>query len=181
MPVGHVSWHVHVGVVLHRMKKARGPSVCALGFWSGEVPRGLRLSRIGAFPCGDLCLPLGSLNVVTACPVFFVTSGLANGPDSVTDGLQEVPLCSCRMETPKSREITTLANNQCMATESVDHEVNGLQNPLLQRKHYCPATNRPLIPVIPLGGDPWVFSMKPPAQAETECQSSAPLSGPPCH
>lgn len=51
--------------------------------------------------------------------------GLANGPDAVeTDGLQEVPLCSCRMETPKSREITTLANNQCMATESVDHEVS---------------------------------------------------------
>ncbi|KAK2120872.1 Histone-lysine N-methyltransferase ehmt1 [Saguinus oedipus] len=49
--------------------------------------------------------------------------GLANGPDVLeTDGLQEVPLCSCRMETPKSREITTLANNQCMATESVDHE-----------------------------------------------------------
>lgn len=54
-----------------------------------------------------------------------VTLGLANGPDLVeTDGLQEVPLCSCRMETPKSREITTLANNQCMATESVDHEVS---------------------------------------------------------
>lgn len=55
-----------------------------------------------------------------------VTAGLANGPDvGETDGLQEVPLCSCRMETPKSREITTLANNQCMATESVDHQVSG--------------------------------------------------------
>lgn len=54
-----------------------------------------------------------------------VTAGLANGPDAgETDGLQEVPLCSCRMETPKSREITTLANNQCMATESVDHQVS---------------------------------------------------------
>uniref|UniRef100_A0A8C8YTB8 Euchromatic histone lysine methyltransferase 1 n=1 Tax=Prolemur simus TaxID=1328070 RepID=A0A8C8YTB8_PROSS len=51
--------------------------------------------------------------------------GLADGPDAPeTDGLQEVPLCSCRMETPKSREISTLANNQCMATESVDHEVS---------------------------------------------------------
>ncbi|XP_075376192.1 histone-lysine N-methyltransferase EHMT1 isoform X10 [Mycteria americana] len=49
--------------------------------------------------------------------------GLSNGPESMeVDGLQEVPLCSCRMETPKSREITTLANNQCMATESVDNE-----------------------------------------------------------
>ena len=55
-----------------------------------------------------------------------VTAGLANGPDvGETDGLQEVPLCSCRMETPKSREITTLANNQCMATESADHQVSG--------------------------------------------------------
>lgn len=54
--------------------------------------------------------------------------GLANGPDMLeTDGLQEVPLCSCRMETPKSREITTLANNQCMATESVDHEGNFME------------------------------------------------------
>ncbi|XP_005408686.1 PREDICTED: histone-lysine N-methyltransferase EHMT1 isoform X6 [Chinchilla lanigera] len=54
--------------------------------------------------------------------------GLANGPDTLeTDGLQEVPLCSCRMETPKSREITTLANNQCMATESVDHEGNFME------------------------------------------------------
>ncbi|XP_065593711.1 histone-lysine N-methyltransferase EHMT1 isoform X6 [Cyrtonyx montezumae] len=49
--------------------------------------------------------------------------GLSNGPEAMeVDGLQEVPLCSCRMETPKSREITTLANNQCMATESVDNE-----------------------------------------------------------
>ncbi|XP_058158809.1 histone-lysine N-methyltransferase EHMT1 isoform X18 [Dasypus novemcinctus] len=49
--------------------------------------------------------------------------GLANGPTrGETDGLQEVPLCSCRMETPKSREMTTLAHSQCMATESTDHE-----------------------------------------------------------
>ncbi|XP_059116234.1 histone-lysine N-methyltransferase EHMT1 isoform X5 [Peromyscus eremicus] len=54
--------------------------------------------------------------------------GLTNGPDVLeTDGLQEVPLCSCRMETPKSREISTLANNQCMATESVDHEGNFME------------------------------------------------------
>uniref|UniRef100_A0A8C0JBI4 [histone H3]-lysine(9) N-methyltransferase n=1 Tax=Chelonoidis abingdonii TaxID=106734 RepID=A0A8C0JBI4_CHEAB len=51
------------------------------------------------------------------------SEGLSNGPEAIEmDGLQEVPLCSCRMETPKSREITTLANNQCMATESVDNE-----------------------------------------------------------
>lgn len=57
----------------------------------------------------------------------FHTVGLSNGPEAMeVDGLQEVPLCSCRMETPRSREITTLANNQCMATESVDSEVGAL-------------------------------------------------------
>lgn len=71
----------------------------------------------------EVCLDSLDLRVKGTPPS--QVEGLANGPDAVeTDGLQEVPLCSCRMETPKSREITTLANNQCMATESVDHEVS---------------------------------------------------------
>lgn len=72
-----------------------------------------------------------------------VTLGLANGPDAAeTDGLQEVPLCSCRMETPKSREITTLANNQCMATESVDHEVSSAR-PFTAPRARCAPRGRP--------------------------------------
>lgn len=67
--------------------------------------------------------------------LLFCTPGLSNGPETMeVDGLQEVPLCSCRMETPKSREITTLANNQCMATESVDNEVGT-----------CPSASRRLV------------------------------------
>uniref|UniRef100_A0A8C9VIG5 [histone H3]-lysine(9) N-methyltransferase n=1 Tax=Scleropages formosus TaxID=113540 RepID=A0A8C9VIG5_SCLFO len=47
--------------------------------------------------------------------------GLSGGAEGMeTDPVQELPLCSCRMETPKSREILTLANRKCMATESVD-------------------------------------------------------------
>lgn len=38
--------------------------------------------------------------------------------------VQELPLCSCRMETPKSREILTLADRKCMATESFDRQVS---------------------------------------------------------
>ncbi|XP_014683588.3 histone-lysine N-methyltransferase EHMT1 isoform X6 [Equus asinus] len=72
--------------------------------------------------------------------------GLANGPDSVeTDGLQEVPLCSCRMETPKSREITTLANNQCMATESVDHELGRCTNSVVKHELMRPSSKAPLL------------------------------------
>ncbi|XP_063084586.1 histone-lysine N-methyltransferase EHMT1 isoform X6 [Cavia porcellus] len=72
--------------------------------------------------------------------------GLANGPDMLeTDGLQEVPLCSCRMETPKSREITTLANNQCMATESVDHELGRCTNSVVKYELMRPSNKAPLL------------------------------------
>uniref|UniRef100_A0A9W3GDE7 [histone H3]-lysine(9) N-methyltransferase n=1 Tax=Camelus bactrianus TaxID=9837 RepID=A0A9W3GDE7_CAMBA len=72
--------------------------------------------------------------------------GLANGPDvGETDGLQELPLCSCRMETPKSREITTLANNQCMATESVDHELGRCTNSVVKHELMRPSSKAPLL------------------------------------
>ncbi|XP_061010044.1 histone-lysine N-methyltransferase EHMT1 isoform X6 [Dama dama] len=77
---------------------------------------------------GYMEVPLDSLDLRVKGALTSDTEGLANGPDAgETDGLQEVPLCSCRMETPKSREITTLANNQCMATESVDHQGNFME------------------------------------------------------
>ncbi|XP_043326248.1 histone-lysine N-methyltransferase EHMT1 isoform X4 [Cervus elaphus] len=77
---------------------------------------------------GYMEVPLDSLDLRVKGALTSDTEGLANGPDvGETDGLQEVPLCSCRMETPKSREITTLANNQCMATESVDHQGNFME------------------------------------------------------
>ncbi|XP_060551037.1 histone-lysine N-methyltransferase EHMT1 isoform X6 [Pantherophis guttatus] len=68
-------------------------------------------------------VPLHSLDLRVKGVLSSQSEGLSNGSGAMeTDSLQEVPLCSCRMETPKSREITTLANNQCMATESVDKE-----------------------------------------------------------
>ncbi|XP_034968657.1 histone-lysine N-methyltransferase EHMT1 isoform X5 [Zootoca vivipara] len=61
------------------------------------------------------------------------SEGLSNGPEAMeTEGLQEAPLCGCRMETPKSRDITTLANKQCMATESVDKELSRCTNHVLK-------------------------------------------------
>uniref|UniRef100_A0A8C9TQQ2 Euchromatic histone-lysine N-methyltransferase 1a n=1 Tax=Scleropages formosus TaxID=113540 RepID=A0A8C9TQQ2_SCLFO len=37
-----------------------------------------------------------------------------------TDLVHELPLCSCRMEAPRSREILMMADRKCMATESTD-------------------------------------------------------------
>uniref|UniRef100_A0A672N850 Histone-lysine N-methyltransferase EHMT1-like n=1 Tax=Sinocyclocheilus grahami TaxID=75366 RepID=A0A672N850_SINGR len=46
---------------------------------------------------------------------FSAVSGSVESTDA--DMVQELPLCSCRMEMPKSREILTLADRKCMATE----------------------------------------------------------------
>ncbi|XP_058158795.1 histone-lysine N-methyltransferase EHMT1 isoform X4 [Dasypus novemcinctus] len=72
--------------------------------------------------------------------------GLANGPTrGETDGLQEVPLCSCRMETPKSREMTTLAHSQCMATESTDHELGRCTHGVVKHELMRPSNKVPLL------------------------------------
>ncbi|NXI28162.1 EHMT1 methyltransferase, partial [Sterrhoptilus dennistouni] len=72
--------------------------------------------------------------------------GLSNGPEAMeVDGLQEVPLCSCRMESPKSREITTLANNQCMATESVDNELGRCTNSVVKYELMRPSNKVQLL------------------------------------
>uniref|UniRef100_S4RW98 Euchromatic histone-lysine N-methyltransferase 1b n=1 Tax=Petromyzon marinus TaxID=7757 RepID=S4RW98_PETMA len=39
------------------------------------------------------------------------------------EGLQELPLCSCRMEAPKNREISKLSSGKCMATESTNGQL----------------------------------------------------------
>uniref|UniRef100_A0AAY4CTF6 Histone-lysine N-methyltransferase EHMT1-like n=1 Tax=Denticeps clupeoides TaxID=299321 RepID=A0AAY4CTF6_9TELE len=46
--------------------------------------------------------------------------------------VQELPLCCCRMETPKSREILTLADWKCMATESIDGRLTKCQGAVLK-------------------------------------------------
>ncbi|XP_048368101.1 histone-lysine N-methyltransferase EHMT1 [Sphaerodactylus townsendi] len=74
------------------------------------------------------------------------SEGLSNGPEAMeADSLQEVPLCSCRMETPKSRETTTLANNQCMATESMDEELNRCTNRVLKYEVMRPSNKVQLL------------------------------------
>ncbi|XP_054853482.1 histone-lysine N-methyltransferase EHMT1 isoform X2 [Eublepharis macularius] len=74
------------------------------------------------------------------------SEGFSNGPEAMeADSLQEVPLCSCRMETPRSREITTLANNQCMATESVDKELSRCTNSVLKYELMRPSNKVQLL------------------------------------
>ncbi|XP_069039287.1 histone-lysine N-methyltransferase EHMT1-like isoform X3 [Lepisosteus oculatus] len=61
------------------------------------------------------------------------------------DAVQELPLCSCRMETPKSREILTLANKKCMATESVDGQLSRCQSGVMKHEMMRPSNSVQLL------------------------------------
>ncbi|XP_026153589.1 histone-lysine N-methyltransferase EHMT1 isoform X2 [Mastacembelus armatus] len=58
---------------------------------------------------------------------------------------QELPLCSCRMETPKSREILILADRKCMATESVDGQLTRCQGAVLKHEMMRPSNSVQLL------------------------------------
>uniref|UniRef100_UPI0037E77919 histone-lysine N-methyltransferase EHMT1 isoform X2 n=1 Tax=Semicossyphus pulcher TaxID=241346 RepID=UPI0037E77919 len=64
---------------------------------------------------------------------------------SAMEEAQELPLCSCRMETPKSREILTLADRKCMATESVDGQLTRCQNAILKHEMMRPSNSVQLL------------------------------------
>uniref|UniRef100_A0A8B9HGJ7 Euchromatic histone-lysine N-methyltransferase 1b n=1 Tax=Astyanax mexicanus TaxID=7994 RepID=A0A8B9HGJ7_ASTMX len=64
---------------------------------------------------------------------------LLTAESAATDMVQELPLCSCRMETPKSREILTLADRKCMATESVDGQLSRCQSAVLKHEMMRPS------------------------------------------
>ncbi|XP_029940545.1 histone-lysine N-methyltransferase EHMT1 [Salarias fasciatus] len=63
----------------------------------------------------------------------------------VAEEAQELPLCSCRMETPKSREILILADRKCMATESVDGQLTRCQSAVLKHEMMRPSNSVQLL------------------------------------
>uniref|UniRef100_A0A8C4NWJ7 Euchromatic histone-lysine N-methyltransferase 1b n=1 Tax=Dicentrarchus labrax TaxID=13489 RepID=A0A8C4NWJ7_DICLA len=64
---------------------------------------------------------------------------------SAIEEAQELPLCSCRMETPKSREILILADRKCMATESVDGQLTRCQGAILKHEMMRPSNSVQLL------------------------------------
>lgn len=74
-----------------------------------------------------------------ALPVFTEPLG------SAIEEAQELPLCSCRMETPKSREILILADRKCMATESVDGQLTRCQGAILKHEMMRPSNSVQLL------------------------------------
>ncbi|KAJ8286521.1 hypothetical protein GJAV_G00040110 [Gymnothorax javanicus] len=88
-------------------------------------------------------VPLDSLNLKAQEELLVSQhSGVSEGGVAMeTDAVQELPLCSCRMETPKSREILTLADRKCMATESVDGQLTRCQNAVQKQEMMRPSNS----------------------------------------
>ncbi|XP_048414671.1 histone-lysine N-methyltransferase EHMT1 isoform X7 [Stegostoma tigrinum] len=85
-------------------------------------------------------MPLSSLNLPAGGLFTSQSIGISQSSDSVElDKLQELPLCSCRMETPKSQEIVKLANNKCMATENIDEELSSCINSVIKEEMMRPS------------------------------------------
>ncbi|XP_036384200.1 histone-lysine N-methyltransferase EHMT1 isoform X2 [Megalops cyprinoides] len=92
-------------------------------------------------------VPLDSLNLKAQEELLSSQhSGVSgDGGAMETDMVQELPLCSCRMETPKSREILTLADRKCMATESVDGQLTRCQSGVLKQEMMRPSNTVQLL------------------------------------
>ncbi|XP_036382020.1 histone-lysine N-methyltransferase EHMT1a [Megalops cyprinoides] len=92
-------------------------------------------------------LPLASLDLKAQEELFSAQhSGVSGGGGaSEADALLDPPLCSCRMETPKIREILTLANRKCMATESMDGQLTRCQNGVVKQEMMRPSSAVPLL------------------------------------
>ncbi|KAG8010868.1 Histone-lysine N-methyltransferase EHMT1, partial [Nibea albiflora] len=74
-----------------------------------------------------------------------VSSQIKDTLGSAIEEAQELPLCSCRMETPKSREILILADRKCMATESVDGQLTRCQGAILKHEMMRPSNSVQLL------------------------------------
>nr|XP_055036992.1 histone-lysine N-methyltransferase EHMT1 isoform X3 [Misgurnus anguillicaudatus] len=89
-------------------------------------------------------VPLDSLNL-PAQEALMTSQNTGPAESTDADMVQELPLCSCRMETPKSREILTLADRKCMATESVDGQLSRCQSAVLKHEMMRPSNSVQLL------------------------------------
>ncbi len=64
--------------------------------------------------------------------VFTVTC--ADGSDAETERLEELPLCSCRMEAPRVDGFSARSSRSCMAIESINGEVCVLLSALVSHR-----------------------------------------------
>nr|XP_055075624.1 histone-lysine N-methyltransferase EHMT2 isoform X2 [Misgurnus anguillicaudatus] len=81
-------------------------------------------------------VPLDALNI-SAADRF---SPNADGSDAETEHLEELPLCSCRMEAPRVDGFSSRSSRTCMAIESVNGELVGCTNAIVKGETMRPSS-----------------------------------------
>uniref|UniRef100_A0A671QDT4 Histone-lysine N-methyltransferase EHMT2-like n=1 Tax=Sinocyclocheilus anshuiensis TaxID=1608454 RepID=A0A671QDT4_9TELE len=64
----------------------------------------------------------------------------ADGSDAETERLEELPLCSCRMEAPRVDGFSARSNRTCMAIESINGELVGCTNVIVKGETMRPSS-----------------------------------------
>ncbi|XP_056153973.1 histone-lysine N-methyltransferase EHMT2 [Lampris incognitus] len=89
-------------------------------------------------------VPLGALDIAAADSL--TLSPHHEGSDAgETERLEELPLCSCRMEAPRVDSTTQRITRQCMATESVNGELSCCSNTTVKGETMRPSSRVPLM------------------------------------
>ncbi|XP_053092679.1 histone-lysine N-methyltransferase EHMT2 isoform X2 [Pangasianodon hypophthalmus] len=81
-------------------------------------------------------VPLGSLDISAA-------DGLALSPhtdDREMERMEELPLCSCRMEAPRVHKLATNTQPTCMAIESINGQLVGCTNSIVKGETMRPSS-----------------------------------------
>ncbi|XP_073677527.1 histone-lysine N-methyltransferase EHMT2 [Garra rufa] len=83
-------------------------------------------------------VPLDSLDISAADSLSL--SPHADGSDAETERLEELPLCSCRMEAPRVDGFSARSNKTCMAIESINGELVGCTNVIVKGETMRPSS-----------------------------------------
>ncbi|KAM4630901.1 histone-lysine N-methyltransferase EHMT2 [Polymixia lowei] len=89
-------------------------------------------------------VPLGALDIAPADSL--TLSPHHEGSDAgETERLEELPLCSCRMEAPRVDSTNQRISRQCMATESINGELRCCTNTTVKGETMRPSSRVPLM------------------------------------
>uniref|UniRef100_A0A7N8XRX7 Euchromatic histone-lysine N-methyltransferase 2 n=1 Tax=Mastacembelus armatus TaxID=205130 RepID=A0A7N8XRX7_9TELE len=88
-------------------------------------------------------VPLDSLDILQQSNVPVPCAEGSDGGD--TERLEELPLCSCRMEAPRVDSTSHRISRQCMATESINGELRACTNRTIKGETMRPSSRVPLM------------------------------------
>ncbi|KAL7858805.1 hypothetical protein AOLI_G00189070 [Acnodon oligacanthus] len=83
-------------------------------------------------------VPLGSLDISAADSL--TLSPHADGSDREMERMEELPLCSCRMEAPRVERLSAHTQRTCMAIESINGQLVGCTNKIMKGETMRPSS-----------------------------------------